>query len=90
MKKLVEKEKLEEFSKMLTDLSMTWTTGNITQKIMELQNYYDTYILSRFQECTNEIKKEVYKKIKNAASSEERQQWYDMYKTIKESENQTL
>lgn len=88
MKKLVEREKLQEFSKMLDDLSMNWTKGNITIKLMELQLFYDMHILEKSKEGVNEIKRQLYKNMKNAPDEKTRQEWYNLYQTVKEAGNE--
>lgn len=90
MKKLVDREKLQEFSKMLDDLYRNCYSGDIMLKIMEAQFFYDMYILEKPKEGTNEIKRQLYKNMKNAPDEKSRQQWYELYQTVKDAENQPL
>jgi hypothetical protein len=84
VKKLLNREKLQEFSDMLDDLCENWTTENIMIKIIEMQLYYDIQILEKPKEKLNEIKRKLYQNIKNATDEKTRQQWYELYQLTKE------
>lgn len=76
-KKLVSRDCLEDFSKLLDVYLEKYPD------LEQLKYFFDHFILEKVREDWNEIKRNVYKKMK-ASTGEENKHWYLIYQNIKQ------
>ncbi len=86
-KKLIEWDHIAYVYDELWELkAQTINNLKIYNRISELLKYIEDNFEDK--ENLNEIKRDVYMKIKTAKTAEERQQWYEIYQELKHQSKQ--
>lgn len=80
-KKLVEREHILYLLEQLFTLQMK-ASGELKTSIGDLENYVRKNILEEDKESLNEVKRAIYKKMKEATSPEESKEWHEYYKKL--------
>lgn len=80
-KKLVEREYLNHLATELFFIKLQ-ASGHLQERIENLMKFIEDNIIQEDLESRNEIKRVVYRKMKEAKTPEENQQWYEYYKSL--------
>lgn len=80
-KKLVEREYIFYLLDKLFSLQMK-ASGELKNELSSLENYVRKNILEEDKESLNEVKRVIYKRMKEASTKEESKQWADFYKSL--------
>jgi|GEM_PF-2966989 len=81
--KLVKREYLAGFYSELIKLYLECTQIEMREKIKILKLYYENYIIEKDKEDINELKRIVYKKMKQAKDKNEYEIQYEIYQKLK-------
>ena len=83
MNKLVDRNNLNKFSDMLHNIYENCKDANTKVLLDEAIYFLNIHILEVEKETFNEIKREIYFKMKNAKSDKEMKMYYDLYQATK-------
>jgi len=75
-KKLVSRKNLNEFSELLNEFIEEYPN------LEQLKYYFDCFILDKAREDWNEMKRDVYRRMKET-TGEENRRWYNIYQNLK-------
>lgn len=82
MKRLVDYKDIDYIRTELMFLRSMAADGALQSRISELYDFVEEALVDADRDTRNEMKREVYKKIKAADNPEEAEAWYEVYKQI--------
>jgi len=82
MKRLVDYKDIDYIRTELMFLRAMVADGVLEERISDLYDFVETALVDTDRDTRNEMKRDVYKKIKAAQNEEEAAAWYEVYKQI--------